>query len=597
MTFSFTRSLLFVGVVALTVPLFASAQAVSGGCGTGLDGVLPPGCESPLVTTDAADAAATEDAQAQAAAFSRRGVFGCSVNGSYSMSVGAMGAIGGVYVPVNDAAVTLNTGYIVYKECVLRGVVNREREAATAQAQRGVIGTYQRGRNGKPFYPEVLSRDLRDERDRVVALSINNGALSTLKPELQNPVTRAILQGYVRSRKLASPNYSCSYTGDLKNLYSGNPSGSIWAGLSAIGDPGCNPIIAYEIANEYYMSIAASATDELLMRLGWADGTYDNAELDENGNWVTRTPGSIVQANVIQMLQTGYKQLENANDIDQMVGSLFSGITSQILSDSKGLLGLVQRSGNQPSYLDKVVTETQQSLRSTAVNAALQILVAARQVEVSYKTILQNIVGIISNTTATLQSRENACWALIIDKVCVAAPGADKKCTQKVVCTETTGGAGAGGGTDTTTNCPTGATLTVATSTAFSQAVISTQLSPLAASASTTLANSNTVITTIDGLIAALTNTSSPEGQLAAMRNVDVLVTPPSILHTQNDIATAQGALQDVTTRAGNVVTDTTAAWADSTDTKTGWCNVNRKEVADAWGECWKQGSTSCLWK
>ncbi|HEY4488462.1 MAG TPA: hypothetical protein VJB97_03010, partial [Candidatus Paceibacterota bacterium] len=56
----------------------------------------------------------------QTYAFQRDGVFGCSLNGSYSMSVGTMSAMGGAYVPVNDASVTLNTGYLVYKECILR---------------------------------------------------------------------------------------------------------------------------------------------------------------------------------------------------------------------------------------------------------------------------------------------------------------------------------------------------------------------------------------------------------------------------------------------------------------------------------------------
>src|SRR3990167_9643499 len=55
--------------------------------------------------------------------FSRQGIFGCSQTGSYSMSVGTLGAMGGAFVPVNDAAVTLNTGYLVFKECVLRGIV------------------------------------------------------------------------------------------------------------------------------------------------------------------------------------------------------------------------------------------------------------------------------------------------------------------------------------------------------------------------------------------------------------------------------------------------------------------------------------------
>ncbi|MEK7155884.1 MAG: hypothetical protein AAB734_03320, partial [Patescibacteria group bacterium] len=52
---------------------------------------------------------------------SRDGIFGCRA--AQYANIGTLTAIGGVYVPVTDAAVTLNTGYLVYKECVLDGVV------------------------------------------------------------------------------------------------------------------------------------------------------------------------------------------------------------------------------------------------------------------------------------------------------------------------------------------------------------------------------------------------------------------------------------------------------------------------------------------
>ena len=87
---------------------------------------------------------------AAAYAFMRQGIFDCNLNGAYAMSVGAMGATGGVYVPVADATVELNTGILVYKECVLREVIIREREAATAGFARKAIVGGQTGRGGNP---------------------------------------------------------------------------------------------------------------------------------------------------------------------------------------------------------------------------------------------------------------------------------------------------------------------------------------------------------------------------------------------------------------------------------------------------------------
>ena len=63
--------------------------------------------------------------------YARKGIFDCNLNGAYAMSVGSMAATGGVYVPVADATVELNTGILVYKECILREIIVRQREAAT----------------------------------------------------------------------------------------------------------------------------------------------------------------------------------------------------------------------------------------------------------------------------------------------------------------------------------------------------------------------------------------------------------------------------------------------------------------------------------
>ena len=53
------------------------------------------------------------------AQFSSDGITGCNQTSAAASSVGAFVA-SGTYVPVSDAAVELNTGYIVYLDCSLR---------------------------------------------------------------------------------------------------------------------------------------------------------------------------------------------------------------------------------------------------------------------------------------------------------------------------------------------------------------------------------------------------------------------------------------------------------------------------------------------
>src|SRR3989344_5866575 len=91
-----------------------------------------------------------------------------NVNGALSSSVGVTAVTGGAFVPVNDAAVTLNTGILVYKECVLRNLVNEQRKSATAQLVTNSSNNFLTGRcvvdadgvkTCGPYFPEVLSED------------------------------------------------------------------------------------------------------------------------------------------------------------------------------------------------------------------------------------------------------------------------------------------------------------------------------------------------------------------------------------------------------------------------------------------------------
>src|SRR5262245_20097661 len=89
----------------------------------------------------------------QPGGFSRQGIFGCSRNAAaLSSSVGAFSATGGVYVPVADYTVELNTGTLVYQQCVLRGIVNRQAESANAALVQKVIQNSLTGNDGGTMF-------------------------------------------------------------------------------------------------------------------------------------------------------------------------------------------------------------------------------------------------------------------------------------------------------------------------------------------------------------------------------------------------------------------------------------------------------------
>jgi hypothetical protein len=512
-------------------------------------------------------------------AFQRQGVFGCSINGSYSMSVGALSAVGGTYVPVNDAAVTLNTGYLVYKECVLRGIVNRMREDASSAIQKQILVAYNRGRNGLPLYSQSLQRESVSVYTDSIARDLTGTVLDVLPPSFQAPVKKAIVQGYMQAINAPNRSLACSYAGDLETLQQ-RPTqfkGNIWEGLFSLRSTNCIPFYAAENARNLVLGNAASRWDDQFTQLQWGRGTYPIQTTDENGDLITVTPGSLVAANAQQALQTGFTQLQNANDIDQMVGALFAGITSQVVSDNRGLAGITQKTGSQASYLDQVAKESAAGLRNSALNAAIQILAAAKQVEVAYLAAMNAIGTALLDTMNQLRSKENACWNLVISSVCADSLKADNTCSQKMPsCTPTA-----------TTTCPT-IKLKIATSTQYSQGVINARITPLASSTAVNIQASENSNKLIDDLLAGVANTTSLNAQRVALQQLDGLVSQRK-LHTQYDAQNAQQTKTDVVASMTTLLQDTIVAWGDSTDPNVGWCNVNNPTVVQMWMNNWKQ--------
>lgn len=511
-------------------------------------------------------------------AFKRDGVFGCSVNASYAMSVGALGAVGGVYVPVNDAAVTLNTGYLVYKECVLDGVTSREKENATANLLKQGVRDFVTGRDGRPRFPVDLSKETLDRNDAALLRYLTRN-IQTMHKDILPVVRQALARSYQVGTRAPNQDLVCSFTGSLSGIRSGKDSG-LQAVLVA-ASPSCNPLIAFDYLARPQVSEAIGADQsEMFARLGWSQGLYGVEEVDENGVRRTLTPGILVAASIQQLLGSGFAQLESANEIDQIIGALFAAVGNQMISDSRGLVGLLEGSASQPSYLDRVVSESASGLRNAAVNAGLQILNAARQVEGKYLELVTAIGNALVSAIEKLRSAERACWNILIPKVQEYAKTGE--------CTTTKTGTNPDGSDIVSKKCEGEFELKIATSTAFSQPVINSQIAPLASTTAVNIDVSQRAVDLVEILITEITNITSITGQRLALQKLDVLVSQRA-LHTQGDIPPVQEQLENVQGALVTLIEDTIKAWGDSMDPNVGWCNVNNPAVIKMWAEKWKK--------
>ena len=482
-------------------------------------------------------------------------------------------------MPVADYAVELNTGVLVYKECVLRNIVVRQREAALAAITRKADTAIQTGRGGnKQFVENQTQEMLTYVSDPTVATFLRGPELQALNPAFKSDVIRAVGVSYQTETRDPTSALTCPFQGDI-SIYQKNPTENFnWEAFYAGTNPACNPFWAKMRAIEMRDARAGAAMAAQRDEWNWGRGYYaltDNAS-DPLARRVL-TPSVTVQESFQNILDSSVRQLEQANDIGQMIGALFAGLETQIIGGPGGLAGISKSTGGQPSYIDRVVSGSAQGLRNAATNLALQVLATARQVEVAYLQTANAIVAALTQAGAQLRGAENQCWDLIISRVCsVSAPNALNECTGK----------------EGDPLNPQTVTYRVATSTAgYAQSVITTQISPLVAIAATNTVTSQAALARIDTLIRGVSNTSSPDAQHNALLALDALVAQRQI-HTQTDIDGPNGIvrqLNSVQAAMNTLVTDTVKSWADDPSPAIGWCNVNNPAVIQAWRDTWRR--------
>lgn len=480
------------------------------------------------------------------------GIFGCLGLGAQVANVGTTNAIGGVYVPVNDASVTLNTGFLVYKECILDGVTRKIAENVSSEYTKQQLQAFNEGREGNAQYLVNWS-DLNPRRLGIVAAELQRITSSTMCDAFKRPVQSNLARSYLRAINEPARIYTCPFASS-----GGASSGFTFGSWFQLIRPSGN-IYGITAETQSYIDRLLSEDDRNIRQmLDWGRGTFsrtDNAAdpLQER----VITPGFIIADAISQVIGSGFRQLENASEIDQVVGNLFGGLTTQLVADTRGLSGLSQSFNGQPSYLDRMTAQTASNVRTQAANAALNIISAARQIETTYKAAKEAIATALGNAIQELRSAEEKCWELII-------PAVESYAQQNG-----------------------NPTLTIATSTRFSQQIIDAQIAPLATTTIQEIRASDAALTLLNQLISSVSNSASQANQQQALLRLDTMVANRQ-LHTATDATNAGQQRDSVLGALTTLVEDTIKAWADDNDANIGWCNINNTAVIQRWFNEWQ---------
>ncbi|HET8581355.1 MAG TPA: hypothetical protein VFL98_02725 [Candidatus Paceibacterota bacterium] len=480
----------------------------------------------------------------------RDGVFGCQA-GQYAMPVGTLTAIGGTYVPVNDAAVTENTGYLVYKECVLDGVVVNYRQSATADIVRQITKAVNTGNNGGPqFVTNLGNREATIYAQR--GLDFLQHDTDTLNPLFKDAVLNASAQQFYAQINGAATPFSGTPGYDPNDIY-----GSLW---NVANNPSNVPIIAYVQLNQARDSAASQAVGLDINQLEYNNGFISQQKSVQvptaDGGTRTEqevvTPGYVISQILTQALGSGYRQLESANQVNEIISSVFSGLTDQVLSGTDGLLGIGQSQNGQPSYLDQMVTDASSQLQSSVIDSALTILNQALATEQQFYDARKATDDYLDAETTKLDDAQDACW-VSIEKAVQGAAG------------------GAGG-------------YTVATTTEFADAEIAKDITPVKTLIDKDASLSTTTIAALTALLANINTSGSPTMQRIALGQLDALVANKA-LHSAYDVKTAQQNQADIQNTIGTTVDATIASWAKDGN----WCDTTDQSVVSGWLAKWRQ--------
>ena len=279
--------------------------------------LLASGLALPILATAQTTPPAT-DPQPTANGFLREGVFGCSA-GRYPLDVAALQAVQGVYVPVNDAAVTLNTGFLVYKECVLDGVVAATREAATGAIVRSILTAANRGRNGSPQYVTQPGKEAIQRADTAYLEFVKEHNIKDICSPYQQRVKFAVANTYYQETRDPNNSFRCTIKPEeIAAMNRGEFRG--WDNWTELLNPANNALGAAVLAEMEASSRAQKDVGDLFTQIDWSGGWYPREEQvctptasgDTQCEWKTLTPGRIVATIIDQAVTSGYRQLENA---------------------------------------------------------------------------------------------------------------------------------------------------------------------------------------------------------------------------------------------------------------------------------------------
>lgn len=417
-----------------------------------------------------------------------------------------------------------------------------------------------------------------------------NGVCSPYKERIK----RNLVQNYVNTTRKPESIFQCSFPGtdsEMNSLLNGDLEATGWSGFLSALEPGNSELMAYDSLRSLADSTINDEQRRYETELNWGNGFHSdkqckqvpigNGKYEENCQIVT--PGKVIADMTSFMVQTGQRQTEQADAIDELLGSFVTNLQTEVLSSFSGLQGTTDNSKGA-SYLDTAVGDAFGRASGETTNVGKDALQKALQTETDYQAVRKTTVDLINTIISQLVALEDECFNKMLDqaKKDLAKKVEDRACS--------TGGIGActadvkvditddPSSTDanpvkrykiTATIGSEKETATLIKSYTHANDVIKNDIKQLQTTFQNSLNTANAALRVLQGLSAMMEKDNTPATSSFVINRLEQLVKSGSI-HTSAHVSNARDQLSQLKTIMQDLYDRTQKNWEGN------WCKAEK---------------------
>jgi hypothetical protein len=526
----------------------------------------------------------------QALDSTREGVYGCNGIAQYG-PVGRNKAEG-AYVPVNDSAVMMNTFILVNKVCVLDAVARNNRNALIAGLERAQIKAINEGGDGgRPQYPQDLMRLYRNEiPTRVMENILRSKEVQSMCSPMRDTLIRNAAQRFYTNQTNPANRIACTFKDQakLKALYDGGHIDLVgWDGFQQSLQENNNPYLLNLAFNDYIDATTANEIERQKEELQNGKGFFSKKKCEQvpvgNGRFETQckivTPGSVIADSATYLSLSGNRLVESADEINKMVGTMFSNLASQILSSTTGFAGTTQSQNGQPSYLDGAVNSAYQAAQTETLTTGVEALQRALTIETTYVSIRTNSKKSLETAIAQVKNLQNTCVATLAAqaKIDLRKQVQDQECGAQV---DSLNGTSCNVAVDVTEKTvedvlvidargPTKRIVIALKAPDKATAIVTNTIQPMLDIVTTSLNNAQKGLALLKQLEASVRGASTPQLVAYVISQLNQLI-QAKVLHGEAEVSSAREQQNKITDTMQNLIDRTKDQWESD------WCKAEK---------------------